>query len=110
MSKYDEDNEDKAFALEQQRLSHNKAFEQQMERIRKGPSPENTDTYTIGLDESDQDLKNRAFTGMRHNQFLNEFEYWIMGERKRSVKANAGPEKIAETFAEVFGFNPGQVD
>lgn len=52
-----------------------------------------------------KELRERNFSGMRHNSINDSFELWLMGEIKDSISQEAlavNPNAVQEAMSEVF--------
>ena len=53
-----------------------------------------------------KELKDRDFSGMRHNSLSNQMEIWIDGELRGSMEYNLAlqyPDKFNQLYSEVMG-------
>lgn len=56
-----------------------------------------------------KELKELGFTGVRHNTFARDFEFWANGEMRKRIHENVvrrDPSKMIKMHLEVYGFIP----
>lgn len=59
------------------------------------------------------ELKDRQYTGLRHNTVLEVMEFWVLGNLEKSIPVHNGvpmPSDLRQAYLEVFGMELFDLD